>query len=94
MGNIQIKNVPEALHARLRERASGEGVSMRDYVLRVLERELRLDSLDQWFEEAERLEPLTEGASAEEIADLVREGREERTRQLLDAAHDRPRGED
>lgn len=94
MSNLQIKNVPEALHVRLRERAAAEGTSMRDYVLRVLEGELRLDSLDEWFEEAEQLEPLASSVSTGEIVDLIEEGREERTQQILDAISERRQGDD
>lgn len=37
---IQIRNVPEPLHRRLKARAAIEGVSMSHYVLRAIERAL------------------------------------------------------
>ncbi len=37
---IQIRNVPEPLHRRLKARAAMEGVSMSRYVLREIERSL------------------------------------------------------
>ncbi len=37
---IQIRNVPEPLHRRLKARAAMEGVSMSCYVLREIERSL------------------------------------------------------
>ena len=37
---IRIRNVPEALHRRLKARAAMEGVSMSRYVLREIERSL------------------------------------------------------
>ena len=37
---IQIRNVPAALHKRLRMRAAAEGVSMSHFVLREIERAL------------------------------------------------------
>jgi len=35
---IQIRNVPEEIHRRLKSRAAMEGMSMSDYILRELER--------------------------------------------------------
>ena len=37
---IRIRNVPEALHRKLKARAAMEGVSMSRYVLREIERSL------------------------------------------------------
>ena len=37
---IQIRNVPDALHRKLKARAAMEGVSMSRYVLRQIERSL------------------------------------------------------
>ena len=37
---IQIRNVPDSLHRRLKARAATEGVSMSLYVLRAIERAL------------------------------------------------------
>lgn len=37
---IRIRNIPEALHRRLKARAAMEGVSMSRYVLREIERSL------------------------------------------------------
>ena len=37
---IQIRNVPDALHRKLKARAAMEGVSMSRYVLREIERSL------------------------------------------------------
>ena len=37
---LQIRNVPDALHRRLKARAAMEGVSMSLYVLREIERSL------------------------------------------------------
>ena len=38
--SIEIRNVPEALHRRLKARAALEGVSISSYVLREIERAL------------------------------------------------------
>ena len=55
---IQIRNVPETLHRRLKARAAMEGVSMSRYVLREIERSLerptRRELLDAIASQPER----------------------------------------
>jgi plasmid stability protein len=40
MPNLQVKNVPEELHERLRKRARHEGRAIRDVVLEAVRRDL------------------------------------------------------
>lgn len=81
MSNLQIKNLPDDLHARIRERSAHHGLSMRDYVLRLIERDIRRPTVDEWFERlAGRDRAVRGGISA---AELIGEAREERDRQLL-----------
>ena len=47
---IQIRNVPEPLHRRLKARAAIEGVSMSHYVLRAVERTLAHPSRQELLE--------------------------------------------
>ena len=47
---IQIRNVPEPLHRRLKARAAVEGVSMSHYVLRAIERALARPSRRELLE--------------------------------------------
>ncbi len=75
---IQVKNVPEDLHERLRERAEAEGMTIGQYVMRVIEHDLALPSRREWFESLRELEPV-EGVDAPEA---VRQGRGEREEQL------------
>ncbi len=49
MANLQVKNLPDELHALLAERARREGVSMSDYVTRVLRRDLTRPTIDEWL---------------------------------------------
>lgn len=44
---IQIRNVPEALHRRLKARAALEGVSMSLFVMREIEKALARPSRDE-----------------------------------------------
>lgn len=78
MGAIQVKNVPDDLHDRLRDRAEAEGLTIGQYVVRVIEHDLALPSRREWFERLRELEPV-EGIDA---AAAVREGRAEREEQL------------
>lgn len=39
MAHVQIRNVPPDLHRELKRRALDEGVSLSDYLLRIVERE-------------------------------------------------------
>jgi hypothetical protein len=75
---IQVKNVPPELHAELRRRADQEGLTIRDYVLKLIEKDQRLPSKQDWLDRVEELEPIKVSRSA---AEMVREGREERDRE-------------
>ena len=81
MSAIQVKNFPEDLHAKLRERAAGQGRSVSGYVTEVLRRDLELPSWEQWFKTLETREPVR-GISREDILEAIHEGREERADQL------------
>jgi plasmid stability protein len=85
VGNIQLKNVPDELHEQLRERARREGMAMRDYALRVLERDLAKPTLREWFDRVAARDPKAQPPSSEDVVAAVRAGREERTRQVLEA---------
>lgn len=78
MSAIQVKNVPEDLHAAARERAEQMGMSLADYVLVLLRRDLAVPSRGEWFVRVER-RSATHGTDA---AEAVRRGRRERDEQL------------
>ncbi len=42
---IQIRNVPEEVHAQLKQQASAFGKSLNSYMLEILEREIKEDSI-------------------------------------------------
>jgi hypothetical protein len=75
---IQVKNVPPAVHAELRRRADQEGLTIRDYVLKLIEKDQRLPSKQDWLDRVAELEPIKVSRSA---AEMVREGREQRDRE-------------
>ena len=83
MGAIQVKGVPEELHEALRRRAVQEGMSLADYVLDLIRRDLGLPSRREWLERLATREPVD--ISREEILEALDDARAEREAQL-DAA--------
>lgn len=79
MANLQIKDLPEDLHEELRRRARFEGISVRDYVLRMIRNDQAYPSRAEWAEEMRNREPLPLGGNA---AAQVRADREERAAHL------------
>lgn len=51
MAALQVKNVPEDLHERLRERAEAEGTSISELVLVAIRRELSRPRMQVWLDE-------------------------------------------
>lgn len=86
VAHLQIKHVPEALHTELRRRAEREHVTVRDYVLRLIEADQALPSAADWALELAADPAVTLDRSS---ADLVREARDERLNSLFDAQRGR-----
>ena len=91
MGAIQVKDVPEELHEALRRRAIQEGMSLADYVLDLIRRDLGLPSRREWLERLATREPVD--ISREEILEALDDARAEREAQLM-AAIGGPEAED
>ena len=72
---IQIRNVPEALHRRLKARAAIEGMSMSRYILREMEKALERPSRRELLE-AIRSQPELELKPSP--AEILRQERESR----------------
>ncbi len=70
---IQIRNVPDELHRRIKARAAMAGMSMSAYILRELERALERPTRAELFE---RLAALPEVAVEPSPASVIREERE------------------
>ena len=87
MSAIQVKNFPEDLHAKLRERAARRGRSVSGYVTEVLERDLSRPTTREWLDSLKQ-DPPTD-LTSEEIVNAIHEGRAERDEQLLRAITDR-----
>ena len=83
MGAIQVKDVPEELHEALRRRAIAEGMSLADYVLDLIRRDLGLPSRREWFERLATREPVN--LRPGEAAEALHAARAEREAQLAAA---------
>lgn len=77
MGNLQIKNVPEDVHDELRRRAAKRRMTVRDYLLEMIEHDQARPTMDEWLElvrSGPRVPALPDG----EVVRLIHEGRGER----------------
>jgi antitoxin FitA len=69
---IQIRNVPDSLHRKLKMRAAEQGMSLSDYLLRLAEDEAEKPTIRELSERIRRRGRARPGPSA---ADLIREDR-------------------
>jgi hypothetical protein len=83
MGAIQVKDVPQELHEALRRRALEQGMTMADYVLDLIRRDLGLPSRREWFERLATREPVN--LRPGEAAEAIRAERAEREAQIMAA---------
>lgn len=72
---IQIRNVPDAIHRKLKSRAAQAGMSLSDFLLRELRQTAELPTLEEWLEMARQMPPIPKGLSA---AQIIREERDSR----------------
>ncbi len=75
MTSLQIRDMPDELHRRLKARAALEGQSMSEYVLRELRRSLDIPTRQEM---SERIAALDRIAVTESPADAVRAIRDAR----------------
>lgn len=67
---IQIRNVPDQMHRKLKARAASEGMSLSDYIKRELGASVKRLTMKEWIERVSRAEPIRSDRSA---AELIRE---------------------
>jgi len=72
---VQIRNVPPAVHRRLKARAALEGLSMSDYVLREVRKALERPSREEMLE---RLASRPSRRLTESAASVIRSERDSR----------------
>ena len=82
MSSIQIKHVPDDIHEAASKRAADEGMTLGDYVLKLIERDLALPTQREWLVSLAEREPVEVDVPA-----LLRELREERDEELMERLH-------
>jgi plasmid stability protein len=70
---IQIRNVPDDLHRRLKMRAAEKGMSLSDYLLRLAEREVGRPTIAELSERIRRRGPVDLGETPAEIVRRMRD---------------------
>jgi len=55
---IQLRNVPDDLHRRLKARSAMAGLSLSDYLIREVRRIADQPSMEEWLERVRRLPPV------------------------------------
>ena len=73
MGNLQVKNVPEALHRKIRAYAKRRGRTVRDVVLEAVNREMERE---EFRSRLARRQPVDLGRPAARSLEEVRAERE------------------
>jgi len=76
VSNVQVKNLKAEIHDQLRARAGAAGLTISDYVLELIRRDLRMPSRRQWLNTVSSL-PHHEFSRAE-ITDAIRDERARR----------------
>jgi hypothetical protein len=76
VATLQVKDVPEDLHRELRRRADLEGLSIRDYLLRLIRNDQQRPPMTEWLARLRQLEPLDLGAPAAELVQADRAARD------------------
>lgn len=73
--HIQIREIPDRLHRTLKARAAEEGLSMSDWLRRMIERELKRPSWDEMVKRMNALKPVKLTHSAADMVRRERDGR-------------------
>lgn len=74
MSNIQVKNVPETLHRRLRSQSKRYGCTMSEFILRAVEAELSRNEWSNRFRRRPHTELITPAAQLIEEERTLRNG--------------------
>lgn len=76
---VQIRNMPDALHRMMKARAALAGMSLSDYLLEEIRKSAARPTKEEILDRLSNLPPIDMGKSS---AELIREGREEREREI------------
>ena len=73
--HVQIRNLPEMEHRKLKERAASKGLTITDYVKRLIESDLKRPSLAEMAERLRQLPPVNLDPSPEYLIRADRDNR-------------------
>lgn len=73
--HVQVRNLKEATHRKLKQRAVSNGETITDYVKRLIEQDLKKPTWEQITRRLQRLEPLR---LKETTAEMIRHERDSR----------------
>ena len=76
---VQIRHVPDDVHRKLKSRAALAGMTLSAYLLREITALAEQPTFEEVFAGIDRDGPALDGI---DVAELIREGREEREREL------------
>jgi hypothetical protein len=85
---VQIRDVPENVHRRLKSHAALAGMSLSEYLLRKASEMAEKPSMEEWLARLKEREPVN---LAVDVVDIIREMREERDQELYERAIGRDR---
>jgi plasmid stability protein len=72
---IQIRNVPEVIHRKLKARAAEEGLSLSDYILKDLSRLVEQPTMREWVQRLREMPPIKTKETSEQTIRAIRDGR-------------------
>ncbi len=72
---IQLRNVPDDLHRKLKARAAAAGMSLSDYILRDVARTAEQPTMEEWLQMVKKMKPIRTRESSAETIRAIRDGR-------------------
>ena len=72
---IQLRNVPDDLHRKLKARAAAAGMSLSDYILRDVARTAEQPTMEEWLQMVKKMKPIRPRDSSAETIRAIRDGR-------------------
>jgi len=74
--DLNVRGVPDSVHAVLTRRAAERAMSLRAYVIEILTQHAALPTTDEWLDEIESLPPATDDRPAATALDAERSERD------------------
>jgi plasmid stability protein len=72
---IQLRNVPDDLHRKLKARAAAAGMSLSDYILRDVAKTAEQPTMEEWLRMVKKLKPIKTRESSAEAIRAIRDSR-------------------